>query len=699
MAMEITRGDPSQLGARVGDTGTHFALFSAHAEAVELCLFDDTGRRQIASLAMPGRDGDIWHGLVPGLGSGACYGYRVHGPHDPAAGLRFNPHKLLLDPYARQLRGDFIWDHANFGYYRDGSDVQDLSFSTLDNSAFVPKAVVLADQPVGDAANPRVDWADSLIYEAHVRGLTRLHPEVASSERGTFAGMACKQMVQYIQALGVTSVQLLPVHAFIDEYALYERGLSNYWGYNTLSFFAPHPAYLSSADVMEFRRLVDAYHAVGIEVLLDVVYNHSCESDELGPTLSLRGIDNRSYYRLQADNPRFYVNDTGCGNTLDLDHPRVRQLVVDSLVYWTEVMGVDGFRFDLAPVLGRSAEGFSSESAFFSALQKEPALARSKLIAEPWDIGPGGYQLGGFPHPWSEWNDRYRDSLRRFWRGDRGELPELARRIQGSADIFEATGRPPSASINYVSSHDGFTLHDLVSYEQRHNDANGEHNRDGHGENFSANYGHEGSTQDPQIRALRQRQQRNFLALLALSQGVPMLQAGDELGRSTRGNNNAYCQDNALNWLDWEQGLSQGAELLEFTRRLLAMRRALPLLRADGYRHDDPHSPGGAVLWFGEDGEPASEARWHDEEQRSLAFVLRRDDDEGIDELLVLINAAAQDLHFRLPPAASGGWQLALDTAIAGAAVGGSAVLECVLLARSLQVFLPLQSALPDSGH
>jgi glycogen operon protein len=689
--MEIRAGNPDRLGASVGEGGINFALFSANAEAVELCLFDSRSGRQTASLSMPGRDGDIWHGFVPSLGPGCCYGYRVHGPFEPLAGHRFNPHKLLLDPYARQLQGNYVWHEANFGYRRDGSEHQDLSFNSEDNSAYVPRAVVQADpeQCLSDTG-PGVPWADSIIYEAHVRGLTRMHPDISPSERGSFAGMGSAKLVEYVKSLGVTAVQLLPVQAFIDEYALYQRGLSNYWGYNTLGFFAPHPAYLSSQDVMEFRRLVDRYHAVGIEVLLDVVYNHSCESDELGPTLSMRGIDNQSYYRLVHDDPRFYINDTGCGNTLKLDHPQVRRLVIDSLIYWAETMGVDGFRFDLATVLGRSAEGFQSEGAFFEAVRAEPALAQCKLIAEPWDIGPGGYQLGGFPAPWSEWNDRYRDSLRRFWRGDRSELPELARRLQGSADLFEATGRPASASINYVCSHDGFTLRDLVSYAQRHNEANGEHNRDGHGENFSANHGQEGVSDDPAVNALRRQQQRNLLALLMLSQGVPMLQAGDELGRTTRGNNNAYCQDNALNWLNWDQGLAEGGELLAFPRRLLELRRSLPLLRADDFRHGDPDAPGGCILWFAEDGQPMHEGHWHDEERRALGFVLRRRQEDRVDELLVLINAGAGALCFELPGCWSGAWQLALDTACPGALAGtAAATAQSNLAAHSLQLFLP----------
>lgn len=711
--MDIRPGDPDRLGASAQADGGNFALFSAHAEAVELCLFDAQSGEETARLQLPHCDNGIWHGFVPGLRPGACYGYRVHGPFDPQNGQRFNAHKLLLDPYAKQLHGPFRWHTSHFAFARDDSEQQDLSFSTQDNSAYLPKAVLPSMQAPPSVSNaPVVSPSEAVIYEAHVRGLTRLHPDITTLEQGRFAGMARSVMVDYLKALGITSLQLLPVQAHIDEHALHQRGLSNYWGYNTLAFFSPHPAYLSTPDILEFRRMVDTYHEAGIEVLLDVVYNHSCEGDEQGPTLSMRGIDNQSYYRLREDSHRFYVNDTGCGNTLNLDHPQVRRLIIDSLVYWVTVMGVDGFRFDLATVLGRSSKGFSAESAFFDEVRREPALARCKLIAEPWDIGPGGYQLGEFPKPWLEWNDQYRDSVRRFWRGDEGELPELARRLHGSADIFERKGRPPSTSVNYVASHDGFTLRDMVSFSERHNLANGENNRDGHGENFSANNGVEGPTDDVEINQLRDQQQRNFLAMLAISPGVPMLQAGDELGRSAQGNNNAYCQDTPLNWINWEQTPVAEIPLLNFARAVFSLRLQIPLLRPDAYRHTDCGSTSGCMLWFCEDGQRMTDEQWHDDTRHCLAYILRQSDPEtGVQELLVLLNGGEDDRRFTLPQSQAserGVWHQVLNTANSSDTADAvawdtkkamehrnlppivfKAVSETQLKAKSLQLFLP----------
>ena len=546
----LPAGDSGELGATAHADGCNFALFSAAADAVELCLYAADGVTETQRYQLKSRDGDIWHGFLAGAGAGTCYGYRVYGPYEPESGLRCNPNKLLLDPYARALRGEFAWHDSHFGYQRDHPEA-DLSFSDSDNSAYMPKAVVTAAATSGGSRRPGRPVADSWLYELHLAGFTRLHPDIPASLRGTCAGLAHPASLEYLRALGVTAVQLLPVHAYIDEHALHRRHLSNYWGYNTLAFFVPHPAYTGSAGPAGFRAMVDAIHDAGLEVILDVVYNHSAESDELGPTLSLRGIDNRSYYRLQTDQPRRYVNDTGCGNTLNTDHPIVRRMILDSLRFWARDMDIDGFRFDLAPVLGREDSHYRPDAPLLRAINSDPALRRCKLIGEPWDLGPDGYQLGNLPGGWSEWNDRYRDCVRRFWRGDSGQLPELGRRLTGSEDLFAAGTRGPTDSVNYLCSHDGFTLRDLVSYRQRHNEANGEGNRDGHADNISDNLGIEGPTDDPDIQRRRWQRQRSAIATLAVSQGLPMLQAGDEFGRSQSGNNNAYCQDNPLTWLDW----------------------------------------------------------------------------------------------------------------------------------------------------
>lgn len=664
--MKILAGSPRPLGAHWDGAGTNFALFSAHATAVELCLYDASGLVEQSRLRLPEKSQDVWHGYVPGVQPGSCYGYRVHGPWDPQAGHRFNAHKLLLDPYATRLQGGFAWHETHFAW-SPSDPRQDLAMDARDNAAWMPKAVVCSrPEWCNNAVTHRVPWHQTVIYETHVRGFTRRHPGVPEAQRGRFAGLAQPAVIDYLKALGVTTVELLPVHAFIDEYHLHEKGLRNYWGYNTLSWFAPHAGYMTGSDPAEFREMVDRFHQAGLEVILDVVYNHSCEGNHLGPTVSLRGIDNLSYYQLQSGDPRFYVNDSGCGNTLNVRHPRVLQLITDSLRYWAGAMGVDGFRFDLASVMGRQAQGFDRNVAFFQVLAQDPLLSSCKLIAEPWDVGPGGYQLGRFPAHWSEWNDRYRDTVRRYWRGDPGQLPELARRLHGSGDLFEHEGRRPRASINFITSHDGFTLRDLVSYRQRHNEANGEDNNDGHRENLSSNLGVEGPTADPRIDALRWRQQRNFLATLAVSQGVPMLLAGDERGRSQQGNNNAYCQDNALNWVDWEDEREEVAELLHFTRRLLALRRQFPVLQAYRYRHKpgDPHSEG--IQWLNPEGRSMREEHWHEHHNQLLGYLLTEPAGEGglpARHLLVIFNAAEQAQTFRLPLAPAQDWYLFADTA------------------------------------
>lgn len=648
----LPAGDSTLLGASLRDGGCNFALFSADADAVELCLYTPDGITETVRYRLQARDGDIWHGFLAGAGPGSCYGYRVYGPYEPDAGLRFNPNKLLLDPYAKALRGDFRWHDSHFAYQRKHPQA-DLSFCDLDNGDSMPKAVVTQAAGRGESRRPRIPMADTWLYELHLGGFTRLHPAIPESLRGTCGGLAHPMSLGYLRALGVTALELLPVHTFIDEYALHRRGLSNYWGYNTLSFFVPQPAYTGPGGAATFRAMVDAVHDAGLEVILDVVYNHSAESDELGPTLSLRGIDNRSYYRLQADQPRRYINDTGCGNTLNTGHPMVRRMILDSLRYWAKEMDVDGFRFDLAPVLGRGQgrSDYQPDAALLCAINNDPALRHCKLIGEPWDTGPGGYQLGNLPGGWSEWNDRYRDSLRRFWRGDSAQLPELGQRLTGSGDIFARRADKPAASINFICSHDGFTLRDLVSFSERHNTANGEDNRDGHADNLSDNLGCEGPSTDPDIERQRWQRQRNAIVTLAVSQGVPMLQAGDEFGRSQQGNNNAYCQDNRLTWLNWAQIGLAGEQLRELTQRLIAWRASSVLLRADRYRHETPDIDGQCIRWYGSDGQTASPSHWENPQCRTLLYALLQcnPDDSVADAILVAFNAGDAATTFHLP--------------------------------------------------
>jgi glycogen operon protein len=675
MSVPLLSGSHHSLGAHWDGDGVNFALFSANAEAVELCLFDATGQTEISRHQLPEQTYDVWHGYLPGLVPGAIYGYRVYGPYDPGAGHRFNHHKLLLDPYARQLSGSFVWHDSHFGYHRETGE-DDLSFDTRDNAAYMPKCVVPAAMSGRSAVHtvnrtdkPAVPWSQTTIYETHVKGFTFQHPEVPELHRGTFAGLGHPEIIAYLKALGITSVELLPVQAFIDEHFLYDKGLSNYWGYNTSSFFALHRPYLSSSDPVEFRQMVDAFHDAGLEVILDVVYNHTAESNHLGPTLSFRGIDNASYYRLQAEQPRYYVNDTGCGNTLNISHPRVLQMVMDSLRYWSQEMGVDGFRFDLATVMAREEHGFDSRASFLQAIAQDPLLSRTKFIAEPWDIGPGGYQLGNFPPPWSEWNDNYRDTVRRFWRRDPGQLPTFARRLHGSSDIFERSARRPFASINYLTSHDGFTLRDLVSYQRRHNQANGEDNNDGHRENLSENFGAEGPSDSPVVEAARRRQQRNLLATLLASQGVPMLLAGDEMGRSQRGNNNAYCQDNELNWLDWSHADAQSTQLREFVTLLLKLRREYPIFCHPTYMHP-PHEPDSeSIRWINSDGLELREEQWQEHHNYLLGYMLSGpDQNHAHTAVLVIFNNSTEKQKFILPcdqpdsPDAQYSWHWLVDT-------------------------------------
>lgn len=683
----IDLGEPAPLGATWDGKGVNFALFSAHAEKVELCLFDARGRRELHRLVLPSYTDEVWHGYVPEARPGMCYGYRVHGPYDPARGHRFNAHKLLLDPYAKSIAGALRWSDAHFGY-RVGSQRGEASFDRRDDASVMPKSVVVdtAFTWSGDR-RPNTAWSSSIVYELHVRGFTMKFPGVPLPLRGTFAALSTPPVLDYLVRLGVSAVELLPVQAFVDDRVLVERGLRNYWGYNTIGFFAPHPAYLSDGNVGEFRTMVKRFHEAGLEVFLDVVYNHTGEGDHRGPTLSFRGIDNMSYYRLQ-DDPFYYEDATGCGNTLNLEHPRVLQLVMDSLRYWAEEMHVDGFRFDLAPALARTAHGFDPHSAFFQAIAQDPTLARVKLIAEPWDLAPGGYQLGRFPPGWSEWNDRFRDGVRRFWRGADGSIPEIASALTGSAESFAHNGRHVRSAINFVTAHDGFTLHDLVEYNEKHNEANGEASRDGSDTNYSWNCGVEGPSGDPEVLALRARQKRNFFATLLLSQGVPMLLAGDERGHTQYGNNNAYCQDNQLSWIDWLA--PDDPALTTFVRSLIRLRREHPALRRELHFRGEPLAEGARrdITWFSTDGREMNEDDWLDSGRRALGYCFGNEHPRGDDRLfLIYLNAHDHELPLQ-PPVHEAGWELLLDTAGDPHGAGGPSVHfeGGILQARSLVV-------------
>jgi len=669
----VSAGAPRPLGASFDGEGVNFALFSAHAERMELCLFAPGAAREHARLALPGRSGDVWHGRVEGLRPGQHYGYRVHGPWQPAAGHRFNPHKLLLDPYAREHSGPVRWSGASYAF-RAGDAHGEASFDVRDSAPFTPRGVVAGgdDFDWQGVTAPRTPWADTVIYELNVGGFTRLHPHLSAPARGTFEGLAHPRVIEHLLRLGVTAVELMPVHAFVDDPFLVARGLRNFWGYSTIGFFAPETRYLAGEGREAFQRTVRALHRAGIEVILDVVYNHTAEGNHLGPTLSFRGIDNASYYRLAPGNPARYQDHTGCGNTLQLGHPQVRELVLDSLRYWAGEMHVDGFRFDLATALARERDGFEPDGAFFRAIASDPLLGACKLIAEPWDLGPDGYRLGGFPPGWAEWNDRYRDTVRSFWLEPANLLPELARRLHGSGDLFDHPGRGPWASVNFAASHDGFTLRDLVSYRHRHNEANGEGNRDGHAENHSCNHGVEGETDDPRILALRARQVRNLLATVLLSRGTPMLLAGDELGRTQRGNNNAYCQDNAIGWLDWSL-LEADPSLAAFTARLVALRAAHPVLRLEEFVHGAQRGPASGlpdIAWLRPDGAAMTEADWHAPGARCLGVLgcaAVPGSPAGEDLLLIVLNAATDAVDFNLPAGerfarAFRGWRCALAT-------------------------------------
>jgi glycogen operon protein len=661
--VRLSAGAPHPLGATWDGRGTNFALFSAHAEKVELCLFDRHGRREIERIALPERTEDVWHGYLNDLMPGQAYGYRVYGPYAPERGHRFNPHKLLLDPYAKQVRGRIVWSDAHFGY-RAGSARADLSFDRRDNARGMPKAIVTDPAFTwGEERRPQIPWEDTIIYEAHVKGMTRQRDDVPAAWRGTYRGLAAQSVIDHLKRLGVTAIELLPIHAFVDDRHLVERGLSNYWGYSTLGFFAPEPRYALDFALDEFRSTVARLHQAEIEVILDVVYNHTAEGNHLGPTLSLRGIDNASYYWLLPDQPRYYADFTGCGNALNLTHPRVLQLVMDSLRYWVEICHVDGFRFDLATTLGRGPAGFDRSAAFFAAVRQDPVLAGIKLVAEPWDLGPEGYQVGGFPNGWSEWNDRYRRTLRRYWRGDGNLIGDVAGRMTGSTDLFAGDRRAPRASINHITVHDGFTLNDLVSYEHKHNEGNGEDNRDGADENFSTNCGIEGPSGDPLILDLRRQLRRNLLASLMLAQGVPLLLAGDEVGNGQDGNNNAYCQDNQIGWVDWSALGHAGDDMSELVAQLTALRRRFRQLRPVKWvegRHADQSF---GVLWLTPQASEMKEADWQFPEGRFLAYLLNAIA-PGEAPLYIVLNAAAQTVGFTFPSLPGyGRWELMLETA------------------------------------
>ncbi len=658
-------GSADRLGAHWDGEGVNFAVFSAHAERIEVCLFSGDGKHEIARIPLRERSGDIRHVHVRGIGPGTPYGYRAHGPYAPEQGHRFNPNKLLLDPYARKIAGGFRWDDVMFGY-KAGSEDGDLSFDPRDSATSVPRSIVARPEIPCAPRRPRIPWQRTVIYEAHPRGLTMQCPGIPEADRGRLAALASDPILDHLSSLGVTTIELMPVQACLDEPFLSKRGLRNFWGYNPIAFFIPEPRYLGSGDLAEFREMVHRFHGAGIEVILDVVYNHTAEGNELGPTLCFRGLDNASYYVLHDDRPRYYANDTGCGNTLDISHPFVLRLVLDSLRYWAEFTGVDGFRFDLATTLGRERDGFDVHGGFFDALLQDPVLCRLKLIAEPWDTGPEGYRLGGFPPPFAEWNDRFRDVARRFWRGDSAMASELASRILGSADHFDDAGRRPWASINYVTAHDGFTLEDLVSHVHKHNEANGEENRDGHAANYSANCGCEGPTTDAGILAQRARRKRNLLATVLLSQGTPMLLAGDELGNSQGGNNNAYCQDNATGWTDWR---GTGDSLHRFVQRLTRLRKDHPVLRQPRFLHGNPVPCDGGpdITWRGADGLPPD---WTSPGLRRFAVLLRDAADTPeyavTDDVVLLVFNGAEASEYRLPDAPHDrGWVCVLDTTCA----------------------------------
>jgi isoamylase len=670
----IKEGSPHQLGAQWDGEGTNFAVFSAHATKVEVCLFDFDGERELQRIPLPEYTNQIWHGYLPEVWPGTPYGYRVHGPYEPDAGHRFNPNKLLLDPYAGAQVKELRWDPALFSYQMESGD--DLTYDERDSAPFMPKCTVVDPQFdwTGTRSSIRVPWDHTVIYETHVRGYTKLHPAVPEGCRGTYEGLGTKEVLDYIKSLGVTTLELLPVHKFVSDGHLIEKGLTNYWGYNSIGFFAPDPRYAANPkdSLREFKEMVARIHDAGLEVILDVVYNHTAEGNELGPTLSFKGIDNASYYRLIPEKERYYVNDTGTGNTVNVSHPRVLQMVTDSLRYWVQETHVDGFRFDLGTILAREPNGFDNKSGFLKACSQDPLLRTVKLIAEPWDCGPGGYQVGAFPPGWSEWNDKFRDDARDFWRGELSAT-NLAERLCASAPLFNYLGRRPSASINFLTAHDGFTLNDVVSYNEKHNEANGEGNQDGTSDNRSWNCGAEGPTENPDIVALRARQTRNMLATLLLSQGTPMILAGDEFGRTQKGNNNAYCQDNEISWLDWTLA-EKNTDLVGFVRKLCHLRHKYPILRRNLFLNGEFIEELGVrdVTWVSASGSQMESEQWLDASIRCFGMVLDgRAQTTGIRQrgkeatILLVINGHSDAVDFTLTDCAGGCcWSLLIDTNI-----------------------------------
>ena len=701
MERTLLPGKPYPLGATALGHGTNFALYSEHATAVRLCLFDDSGK-QTDSILLKEQTAFVWHGLVRGIQPGQRYGYRVEGPWDPGQGLRFNPAKLLVDPYAKAICGEP--DPKGPIYAYDAPSGDDTKKCDQDDAAFVPRSVVIDDKfHWGEDRPPETPISDFILYEVHVRGFSMRNPDVPEKLRGTYAGLAHDASIAYLKQIGITAVELLPVHHFIDEGHLLDRGLCDYWGYNTLGYFAPMARYSSSGDdgqqVIEFKQMVKRLHEEGIEVILDVVYNHTCEGNEKGPTLSLKGVDNTTYYRTVADNQRFYMDYTGTGNTLNAHNPQVLKLIMDSLRYWVTEMHVDGFRFDLASTLARELHDVNKLGAFFDTIHQEPTLSDVKLIAEPWDVGDGGYQVGNFPVLWAEWNGKYRDTVRRFWKGDSGQLSDFAYRLTGSSDLYQSNGRTPSASINFITAHDGFTLCDLVSYNGKHNEANGDDNHDGTDNNDSWNMGAEGPTDDPGINALRERQMRNFLTTLMLSQGVPMISGGDEFSRSQQGNNNCYCQDNELTWYDWKLDASR-RRLLEFTARLIELRRDHPNLHRRRFFQD--RTIRGSVVrdiaWYGTDGNELSDQAWEEQWNKSLGLLLNGKtlgvmDEDGKpvedDSFLLLFNAADQGVEYVIPESPNHlPWRQVINTENLENPFGNTEITEKVIVGgRSVRVY------------
>ena len=678
--IRIREGTSTQLGATWDGLGVNFSLFSANATKVELCLFDQNGVQEIQRIELPEYTNEVWHGYLPDVGPGTVYAYRVHGPYEPEKGHRFNPNKLVVDPYAKAHIGQLKWGPELFGYTL-GAAGDDLTFDKRDSAPLLPKCLVVDpaftwahDRRLitwGRDRYPNVPWDRTIIYELHVRGFTKRNPNVPENLRGTFAGLARQEIIDYIKSLGVTSVELLPIHSFVNDSVLVDRGLTNYWGYNTIGFFAANPRYFASGTIAEFKQMVAHFHDAGLEVILDVVYNHTAEGNELGPTLSFRGIDNASYYRLLPDNPRHCINDTGTGNTMNLSHPRVLQMVNDSLRYWITEMHIDGFRFDEGTILGRERAGFDQGGGFLDSCRQDPFLSQVKLIAEPWDCGPGGYQVGSFPPGWAEWNDRFRDTVRGFWKGDEGKVGEMASRVAASADLFKKRGRKPWASVNFITAHDGFTLNDLVSYNDKHNEANGENNRDGISNNLSWNCGAEGPTEDREIIELRERQKRNMLATLLFSQGTPMLLGGDEFGRTQKGNNNPYCQDNEISWVDWEIK-EEGQSLIDFTRKLIRFRHSLPILRRGRFLSGEynPELEVKDVTWINASGKEMQRSDWDDGKMHCFGGLIDgRAQTSGIKRrasdvtLLIVINGYYDHVKFTLPEFVGGDqWLTFIDT-------------------------------------